>query len=244
MRNFVGKPGQAPRGAATPRGGAAKEAAAPEKSPLPVLSGAAAGHSFGRIPVAAPGEAGRPLEAAVRGPLERFFRQPLGGVKVFSGPGSRGAAESLGAYALTLGQNIHLGAAGEALPGNRRQALLAHEVVHTLQQRHAPPEPQPGPLAPEPHDSPQERQAAGLARAFVAGERGRSAGSPGSAVRDSPASRPLASSRPQLARQGTNFGEFEDYKFNEIKNAAGDSVGVQLYLKFHPGPTSTRRRSV
>ncbi len=229
MRNFVGKPSQAPKGAAAPQAGPAKRASAQGQPPAAAL---AEGHSFGRIPVTAPGKAGRPLEAAIRAPLESFFRQPLDGVKVFSDPGSRGAAESLSAYALTLGQNIHLGAAGEALPGHRRQALLAHEVVHTLQQRHAPPAPpapDAGALSPEPQDSPQERQAAEAAGAFVAAERGGLAGREGLPLR------PLASSRPQLARQGTNFGEFEDYKFNEVKNAAGDSVGVQLYLKFHPG---------
>src|SRR5436190_14800159 len=57
-------------------------------------------------------EQGRSIEAGLRSPLEQFFQQPLGDVRVFSGPSSRRVVESLGAYALTHGQDIHLGERG------------------------------------------------------------------------------------------------------------------------------------
>lgn len=178
-------------------------------------------------------EEGQPLDAGIRNPMERFFQHRLDQVRVFSGTESRHAAESLGAFALTLGQNIHLGARAETLPANQRKALLAHEAAHTLQQRQSPPAPQLSALAPDSESSPQEQQADALSHAFMAYESGHSAGL---AIRDSLGlQRPLASSRVQLARIPTNFGEFEDFKFNAVKDTTGTSVGVQMYLKFHPG---------
>lgn len=180
-------------------------------------------------------EGGQPLEAGLRRPLERFLQRPLDRVRVFTGPESQEAAESHGAYALTHGQNIHLGARGQGLSGGAQRALLAHEATHTVQQgASAAPSVQLSSLTPDAEGSPQERQAEGLSRAFMAHERGDSAGL---AVRDSIGLRPTSAGRLQLARVGTNYGEFEDFKFNDLTNAAGDKVGVQMYLKFHPGPS-------
>jgi hypothetical protein len=176
---------------------------------------------------------GQPLETGIRRPMEQFLQQPLDQVRVFSSPESRRAGESLGAFAVTVGQNIHLGTRGEELQGNQRKALLAHEAVHTVQQRDIPPATQFGASTPEPQAGPEEQTAEGLSRAFMLHEAGYTGA--GLAIRDSIGMRPLASAGAQLARYATNFGEFEDYKFNEVKNTGGTSVGVQLYLKFHPG---------
>jgi hypothetical protein len=184
-------------------------------------------------PVASNAEEGQPLEAGIRNPLERFYEHPLDQVRVFSGPESRQAAESHGAYALTSGRNIHLGARGQALPANQRKALLAHEAAHTLQQGDSAPVTQLSAVTPDAENSPAEQQAEGLSHAFMAHESGHSAGL---AVRDSIGLRPRAAGGVQLARFPTHFGEFEDYKFNEVKDAStGTSLGVQLHLKFHPG---------
>lgn len=183
---------------------------------------------------------GQPLEAGVRHPLEQFLQRPLDRVRVHTGPDSREAAESHGAYALTYGQDIHLGDRGQSLQGSQRTALLAHEATHTAQQGEASsPAVQLSSLTPDAEDSPQERQAEGLSSAFVAHQSGDSAGL---AIRDSIGLRPLASSRPQLAPVTTHFGEFEDYKFNDVKDAAGTSVGVQMYLKFNPGTNVDARK--
>jgi hypothetical protein len=176
---------------------------------------------------------GQPLETGIRRPMEQFLQQPLDQVRVFSNPESRRAGESLGAFAVTVGQNIHLGARGEELQGNQRKALLAHEAVHTVQQRGVPPAPQLSASTPEPQAGPGEQTAEGLSQAFMLHEAGHRGA--GLAIRDSIGMRPLASAGAQLARYATNFGEFEDYKFNEVKDAGGNSRGVQIYLKFHPG---------
>ena len=217
-----------------------------EPAPNPVWTGLALGHqrrptigapdhppdtreALTALSSAAPGQ---PLAATIRNPLERFFQRPLEGVRVFSDPGSRRAARFHNAYALTLGQNIHLGDMGQSLSGKSKQALLAHEVAHTIQQRDAPPAPQPDALTPGPQNGPQERQADGLSRAFMAHESGSPAGL---AMRDRIGLHPAPASRVQLARVPTHYGEFEDFKFNDIKlDPGGTKIGVQIYLKFHP----------
>lgn len=180
-------------------------------------------------------EQGRPLEDGLRRPMEHFFQRPLAGVRVFSGPSSHRAVESLGAYALTHGQDIHLGDRGRSLPAPQQRGLFAHEVAHTIQQRSASPH---GALKPDDADTPAERQADALSRAFLAHERGHPGGL---AMRDRIGLDPVSSIRPHLARIPTNFGEFEDAKFNKLIAGAGSSVptgtvlGVQIRLKFNPG---------
>jgi hypothetical protein len=183
-------------------------------------------------------EQGRPLEAGLRRPLEQFFRYPLADVRIFSGPGSRRAVESLGAYALTHGQDIHLGERGRSLPAPQQRGLFAHEVAHTLQQRAATSASPRGALEPDGADTPAERQADALSRAFLVHERGDPAGL---ATRDRIGLDPVSSARPHLKRFPTTFGEFEDAKFNKLtadsgsKVAKGTELGVQMRLKFHPG---------
>jgi hypothetical protein len=164
--------------------------------------------------------------------MERFFQRPLDEVRVHSGPESRRAADSYGAYALTYGQDIHLGSRGESLPGGQMKGLLAHETAHTIQQGHAQPVTQLSAVAPEGEGSPAEQQASGLSSAFMAHEAGDSAGL---AIRDSIGLRPASTSRVQLAMHPVHFGSFEDHVYNSVKDSTGTEVGVQIHLKFHPG---------
>jgi hypothetical protein len=194
---------------------------------------------FTNVPIhSVQAEQGRPLEAGLRRPLEQFFQYPLADVRIFSGPSSRRAVESLGAYALTHGQDIHLGERGRSLPAPQQRGLFAHEVAHTIQQRAATSASQPGALEPDAADTPAERQADALSRGFLVHERGDSVGL---AIRDRVGLDSVSSRRPHLARFPTNFGEFEDAKFNKLTADRGSSVpagtelGVQIHLKFHPG---------
>lgn len=45
----------------------------------------------------------------------------------------------------------------------------------------------------------------------------------------------------QLSRLATHFGEFEDYRYGDLENAAGDKIGVEMYMKFHPGNNARSR---
>ncbi|MGZ5249783.1 MAG: eCIS core domain-containing protein [Caldimonas sp.] len=81
-----------------------------------------------------PGEA---LSPALRDRFEPRFGADFSGVRVHRGGAAEDLARALSARAFTVGQHIVFGAgayAPEASPGQR---LLAHELAHTLQQRHA-----------------------------------------------------------------------------------------------------------
>jgi Domain of unknown function (DUF4157) len=78
---------------------------------------------------------GRPLETGVRRSMEQQFRQDLGDVRIHTDAMASRSAEAVAARAYTVGRNVVF-RHGEYAPnthGGRR--LLAHELVHVLQQR-------------------------------------------------------------------------------------------------------------
>jgi hypothetical protein len=80
-----------------------------------------------------------PLEPSVRGFMESRFRAGLGEVLVHTGPAAANLCGTLGARAFAWGRNIAF-AAGQYDPSNEAGLrLLAHELVHVLQQRGARP---------------------------------------------------------------------------------------------------------
>jgi hypothetical protein len=173
-----------------------------------------------------------PLDPEVRPSLEQFFHRPLDHVRVHRGAASREATNSLGALAMTVGQDIHLGAQAETLSDTGRDALLAHETVHTMQQGEVASAPLLSSLAADAEGSPHEREADALSTAFMSHRAGHSAAL---AIRDSIGLRQMTAGRAQLSRISTHYGDFEDHKFNDLVIPTGDKVGVQMYLKFHPG---------
>jgi hypothetical protein len=77
---------------------------------------------------------GRPLEGATRSRMEQGFGFDFGRVRIHDDPAGARAARDVGARAFTLGSDIGF-AAGEFRPGTPAgDALLAHELAHTLQQ--------------------------------------------------------------------------------------------------------------
>jgi hypothetical protein len=77
---------------------------------------------------------GARLPPALQQKFEASLGADLNGVRVHTGDTSVAAAESVGARAYTLGNDIHFNA-GEYAPESREgQHLLAHEVAHTVQQ--------------------------------------------------------------------------------------------------------------
>lgn len=85
----------------------------------------------GASPIAsAVGEAGAPLDGAVRADMEAHFGAPLGDVRVHTGPKADGLAASLGARAFTQGRDIVFGDGRK--PGS--DVLTAHEMAHVVQQ--------------------------------------------------------------------------------------------------------------
>src|SRR5687768_11564419 len=73
--------------------------------------------------------AGRPIEAAVRAPVEAQLGVDLSDARVHTGPAADVAAELADARAMTTGPDIVIGR-GESGRGRR---LIAHELAHVAQ---------------------------------------------------------------------------------------------------------------
>src|SRR5579884_3824731 len=82
------------------------------------------------------------IGAAVRQPLEEQLGYDLSRVRVHRGPASAQVARALHAQAFTLGRDIYLGEQAYRLDTRERTRLLAHESIHTIQQKDAPVAPQ------------------------------------------------------------------------------------------------------
>jgi len=137
--------------------------------------------------------AGRALDAATRASMEDHFGHDFSRVRIHTDSTSARAARSLDAHAYTVGQNIYF-AAGRYDPASTGgKGLLAHELAHTIQQRHASAIVQTA-LTMDPPDTAPEREAGAAASAVLAGMRPRIAGSvpylaPQRQIADPPVSR-------------------------------------------------------
>jgi hypothetical protein len=79
--------------------------------------------------------AGRPLDAGVRGSMETAFGRSFADVRVHTDGTATTLADRLGARAFTVGADVAF-AGGEYRPGTfTGDALIAHELAHTVQQR-------------------------------------------------------------------------------------------------------------
>jgi hypothetical protein len=77
---------------------------------------------------------GRPLDADTRGFFEPRFGVGLGHVRIHTGNAASQSAASVDATAYTVGRHIVFGAGAYAPDTDSGRGLLAHELVHTLQQ--------------------------------------------------------------------------------------------------------------
>lgn len=89
---------------------------------------------LGRAPSASGLGGGAPLGEATRAEFEARFGRDLGLVRVHSDDAAHGAAEAIGARAFTMGRHVVF-ARGAYVPGTESgRRLLAHELVHVMQQ--------------------------------------------------------------------------------------------------------------
>ncbi|HEU0300080.1 MAG TPA: DUF4157 domain-containing protein [Longimicrobium sp.] len=77
---------------------------------------------------------GQPLDTAARAFLEPRFGHDFSRIRIHADAKAAESARSIGALAYTAGDVVVFGA-GQYASGRSGQALLAHELVHTLQQR-------------------------------------------------------------------------------------------------------------
>jgi hypothetical protein len=79
-------------------------------------------------------DGGRAPPLALRSRIEVATHVDLSGVRIHTGSNSQQAARMLNARAFTIGGDIHFGQ-GQYRPGNEEaDRLIAHEIVHTIQQ--------------------------------------------------------------------------------------------------------------
>ncbi|MUV57941.1 DUF4157 domain-containing protein [Halogeometricum sp. CBA1124] len=91
---------------------------------------------------------GRPLDAGLRTAMERRFGHDFGDVRLHTDSRAASSARHLDARAYTVGQDIVFGD-GEYRPGAAAgRRLVAHELVHTVQQQGAPDAAQPNEITP------------------------------------------------------------------------------------------------
>ena len=96
-----------------------------------VPAGTAAPDIVHRV-IASPGQ---PLDTVTRGFFEPRFGVGLGNVRIHTGDAASQSARTVDAKAYTVGHNIVFGAGAHAPDTHNGRELLAHELVHTLQQR-------------------------------------------------------------------------------------------------------------
>ena len=77
---------------------------------------------------------GEPLDPSTRAFFEPRFGHDFGAVRVHTGPRAADSARSVSALAYTVGNEIVFGAGQYAPGGGSGRSLLAHELVHVVQQ--------------------------------------------------------------------------------------------------------------
>jgi hypothetical protein len=108
---------------------------------------------------------GTPLDAGTRNLMERRLGAGFGHVRVHADAHAAASARALGAEAYTVGGSIMFAPGRYAPDREEGRELLAHELVHTLQQEASGPAPSGGPLSVEPEGSSAETEAQTIARA-------------------------------------------------------------------------------
>lgn len=108
---------------------------------------------------------GRPLPESIRASMGRSLGTDLSGVRVHTDSLATSAAQELNASAFTWGQDIYFGGGNYQPNTSEGQNLLAHEVVHTVQQgaQKSSNSVQSSPIVSQPAD-PQEKEADAVAR--------------------------------------------------------------------------------
>ena len=127
---------------------------------------------------------GAPLDAATRSWAERGFGHSFAQVRVHADGAAARSAEAVAARAYAAGEHVVFGAgrfAPHTAPGRR---LMAHELAHVAQQRHAPGS-VPARLAIGRVDAPEEREADAAAAAVLRGETARVEAAPPALARES-----------------------------------------------------------
>ncbi|MFE3200667.1 DUF4157 domain-containing protein [Embleya sp. NPDC059237] len=136
-----------------------------------------AGHTAAHLPaeLEARAERARPLDAALRGSMERSFGTSLADVVVHTDADAAASADRLDAKAYAVGRHVVFGPGRYDPHSTAGRALIGHELAHVVQQRRG--GPRPGPQGVHPSGTAAEgaahtagaRAAAGLSAPVAGG---------------------------------------------------------------------------
>lgn len=169
------------------------------------------------------------LDSDTRPALEGFLNHDLGHVRVHDNPASHEASGLIQAKAYTSGNHIFMGSGTGSLAPVQRKALLAHEVVHTIQQKGI----GSGTVQAKPEigeaDSPHEAEADHIAQAFIQSQ-ATGYRSPGLQMRSNLGISPVA--KPTIQRLPTTWGgEWFADTYTEFNSGTGRGVDIELRFK-------------
>jgi hypothetical protein len=105
---------------------------------------------------------GRPLDPPVRHEMESVLGHDFSRVRVHTDARAARSAQAVDALAYTVGSNVVFAEGGYSPFNGRGKSLLAHELTHVVQQRHAPAAP--ARLEIDSHSGPAEREAKAVSR--------------------------------------------------------------------------------
>jgi 5-methylcytosine-specific restriction endonuclease McrA len=125
---------------------------------------------------------GEPIAPATRAPMEQAFGADLRGVRFHTNADAARAAHDLNAEAFTVGQDIYFGRGRYRPEASDGKKLLAHELMHTVQQGEARPAVQRELRVSQPSD-PEEREAEAVANRIAAGQTSAAAAATGTGPR-------------------------------------------------------------
>ena len=204
-------------------------------------------HDFSRIPVFAEkgafiqrklndanNSSAEGLDNENKPALENFLSADLSHVRVHNNPASHGASNAINANAYTTGNHIFLGGAANSMSPVQRKSLLAHEVVHTIQQKSLSAATVQAKSIVDSPSSVHEQEADSIAGAFVQSQN--TEGYRSSALQMRSNMRISSVTNPVIQRKlTTSGGDWDTVKYEKVEPAKANGLrGAEITLKFTP----------
>jgi outer membrane protein OmpA-like peptidoglycan-associated protein len=174
---------------------------------------------------------GRSLESTVRRDMEQRFGHDFSGVRVHTDAGAAASARAIDASAYAFGNHIVFGQGHYRPHAPDGQHLIAHELSHTLQQRHAKTRVSEATLG-SPHDA-SEHEAERSAFAAMRGERPSIGSTQALSVRRQPAPTSTGSAPPPVAVPGPSPSDALLEGASPILASAVGSVTLSGFVTGH-----------
>jgi hypothetical protein len=174
------------------------------------------------------------LDQETRPKLERFLNYSLDNIRIHDNPSAHEASNLIHANAFTTGNHIFMGHGTNSMSPIQRSSLLAHEVVHTIQQNSISPSVLQTKSTIDAPDSVHEREADRIANAFVESQ---NYGYRSSALQMRSNLRISPVTQPSIQRSVNTWGgEWNTTIYNLVTPATPTGLrGVDIDLTFDPG---------